>query len=397
MLLKRDIFNIKSLLTIILITTNKSTQFFADSYLLKHHSAVSRWCNGKAVPNTEDLSKIVEFTISETTNTQRKLIKDQITSLVNESAIDKDIQASVLAIDDFSSFLLECLKICACKLSYSLNAHKLNRYKNDSADNEIACDECVTDKIYIPSPIKPTKSFVAREYELEKLKNMINEKNAALLINGFGGIGKTELCRKYFWDYKDMYAFAGWINYTNNLKESVISQISVEGLKFSESTDMDNKYSKIIMYLNKLPANSLLVIDNLKTNKEDDINTILSLPIKILAISRESFEAFTSFTVDVLKERSCIDLFYKYFAGKRDDENLKKIITLTGNHTLTIELLAKTASNAAIEVKELYEKLTACGFDLSKEIKKPFNISMKNSKENISFPNTFYWYLISQI
>ncbi|MCP5106464.1 MAG: tetratricopeptide repeat protein, partial [bacterium] len=61
----------------------------------------------------------------------------------------------------------------------------------------------------------------------------------------------------------------------------------------------------------------------------------------------------------------CKELFYNFYTGKRDEPHLEKIVGRCGRHTLSVELLAKTAEHGAMPLKDLYELLEKKGFDLT--------------------------------
>src|ERR1700733_13479158 len=65
---------------------------------------------------------------------------------------------------------------------------------------------------------KPVKSFTGRNDELEALHSALQSESGQVVISqitsisGLGGIGKSELARKYAWDYKKCYYNNVWIN-----------------------------------------------------------------------------------------------------------------------------------------------------------------------------------------
>jgi hypothetical protein len=55
----------------------------------------------------------------------------------------------------------------------------------------------------------------------------------------------------------------------------------------------------------------------------------------------------------------------EHYPGPPDAEALEALIRLAGRHTLTVELLARTAANADLSLRELLEKLSGAGFNLN--------------------------------
>jgi len=91
--------------------------FFADSYLFKDPSIISKWKIGRALPSNDDIEKIVTFTVNEMTGNQHKILRSALEDLIRNSIIDKDItidneiKESLLSIEDFKNFLSEVLRI----------------------------------------------------------------------------------------------------------------------------------------------------------------------------------------------------------------------------------------------------------------------------------------------
>jgi len=104
----------KTLLEMILKVTQKNASNLADSYLLKDSSIISRWKTKRATPKSYDLDKIVEFTLTESSASQRKILRDRIEALVRSSEIEQEIKKLILDKDDFGDFLRETLSVSVC-------------------------------------------------------------------------------------------------------------------------------------------------------------------------------------------------------------------------------------------------------------------------------------------
>jgi len=222
--------------------------------------------------------------------------------------------------------------------------------------------------------------LIGREAELGALAKRVEETNRAVLLNGLGGIGKTEVCKTFFMEHYKEFSFAGWIDYVSSIKESLVNSIKKELVKGDEKDTLDERFNKIIAFLQQLPPDSLLVIDNIVNPTDDDLDKIKTLPFKVIANSRFSLEGFDNLTLDFLSSESCKALFYHYYRGERHDEFVEKIVDLCGRHTLTVELLARTAQNAALPVKLLYDKLVKKGFNLNNTISEKVSTFWHNEK-----------------
>jgi hypothetical protein len=200
-------------------------------------------------------------------------------------------------------------------------------------------------------------------------------------------VGKTELCKRYFWDHIDTYIHLAWVDVVGNIRESFVSTFNIKGIGFSEGDSMDERFEKIVDFLNGLDKHSLLVVDNIENPKDEDLDTIRALPFKVIANSRLNFEGFETHTLDFLSPGKCKDLFYNHYKGKKDDTYVDKIVERCGSHTLSVELLARTAQNAALPIKSLYEKLETRGFNLNDVIGDKVHTFWDKKKERKRFFN----------
>ena len=80
------------------------------------------------------------------------------------------------------------------------------------------------------------------------------------------------------------------------------------------------------------------LIDNISNIDAESLNIINSLPFKVIASSRNEIDEFQIYTLGFLSDDEAKELFYSYYKGEKDDENLGEIIKLSGNHTLIVSL-----------------------------------------------------------
>lgn len=137
--------------------------------------------------------------------------------------------------------------------------------------------------------------------------------------------------------------------------------------------------------VNGLTGDSLLVIDNIDNPRDEDLPGVLSLRCKVLVSSRLKLTGFSHYDLDFLDTAACEELFYRFYKGKRDDESLGSILELTGYHTLTVELLARTAQNSAAALKDFLHTLQKKGFNLNGVIPERVETLWGNEKEKRRF------------
>ena len=231
--------------------------------------------------------------------------------------------------------------------------------------------------------------LLGRERELKELEEKIKRSQRLLLVNGMGGIGKTEVCKRFFMQHYCEYPYAAWVDYTGSFKESLTNAIDKELIVIKESPNVDEQFKGIIKFINGLNGELLLVVDNISQipAKDAELELLFQFPqhVRVIATSRLTIDGFELYPLDVLSEASCIELFYTFYKGKRDDESVKEIIQLCRFHTLTVELLARTAQNSMKPVKVLLDILKKKGFNLSDAIPETTGIFHGNEKGQKKF------------
>jgi len=235
-------------------------------------------------------------------------------------------------------------------------------------EKEIGTKMPSTRLLTLPPPENADLKLLGRETDLEQLVNLLQQKKHLLLVNGLGGIGKTELCKRFFLDHYQEYESAAWVDYRGSLEQSLITALAK-----SFALDLNENPAKlldvVLETLLKLGDRLLVVVDNIEDPEDKNLLQLRSLPAVVLVTSRNKIAGFSLYPLEVLSEPACMELFYKFYTSKGDEEAVKAMIQLSGCHTLTIELLARTATNAGLTAAELYQLLKAKGFDLSQEVK----------------------------
>lgn len=262
---------------------------------------------------------------------------------------------------------------------------------------------------YNVAPHADEEKILHRNSEVSEIISMLESGKRAIAISGFGGIGKTSIARVLYGKLSTTYDFVAWINYSGNLKSSILSSFGV----FTEVLDEEQRWLSIIRFLKNNADRKLIFIDNVDCNNEQNpmTDTLLQeIPnwtgcSVILTTRTEEVFGYQNFFLESLNEPDCIDLFYFYYSPKnykflsdkeRNEPIVKQIVQRAGYHTYVIELLARGAKcNESIDF--FYEKLKNLGFqiptlkfytdykrlnaDISGQLKSLFDISHRTEVE----------------
>jgi tetratricopeptide (TPR) repeat protein len=215
--------------------------------------------------------------------------------------------------------------------------------------------KALTNKI----PRTSRDKIVGRSADLDTLHERLFDNRQVVLVNGMGGIGKTTLAQVYVHEYWEEYSHIAWIS---QLSGKVTDDfINAEGLLHnlaitSEGKNADELFCDVISELNRIEKTpNLLVIDNADSTLVNYYDYLPGQPSwHVLVTSRERIEKYDILEIDFLSEQEAVELFlWHYTHQKIPLEKIAGLVKLVDLHTLTIEILAKTAQLQRIGMEQL--------------------------------------------
>lgn len=219
--------------------------------------------------------------------------------------------------------------------------------------------------------------IVGRKTELQELEKRLFNQKQVVLMNGMGGIGKTTLAMVYLSENWASYKHIAWVTHTNNIINDFISTPGLlESLGLEKMERTPELIHSIIGKMNGLETPNLLIVDNADESLDEIYNLLPSQPNwHVLVTSREKLANFDEMELSFLDEEDAVELFNLHYKGEKlTDEFIKTLVKDLEYHTLTIELLAKTAQ----ELKTKPENLVAA---LQKDLKT--DVKIKHSDHRI--------------
>lgn len=196
-----------------------------------------------------------------------------------------------------------------------------------------------------------------------------------MLVNGMGGIGKTQICKTLYQEYlsqkgKETFSHIGYFTYDTDLETTL-----VKGMGINMSSDMEeNKIAawRKLIDLSKT-GHILLFVDNYNNSLQDDpgMERLCRLQGTLVISSRRKDlgDCFKPYPIAFLPMEECQEIYRKIQKGggrivrEEDTESLSYIVKeLAGFHTITMELLSFLARTKNWTAGKLKQELTDKGF-----------------------------------
>ncbi|MBQ8589744.1 MAG: tetratricopeptide repeat protein [Firmicutes bacterium] len=319
-----------------------------------------------------------------------ELIYDRIWGILDDDADEhRLIKQQIYHIKKSFPMLAACIE-SHDKLGYSIHLPKDYRVIFEPEDEDVAEDPETAQQVAtgaimeekLPArltrtgaPYADEEMFIHRGQEIEELEQILRERKTAVMISGFGGVGKTTVARLLWSRLADEFDSVGWVEYHGNLKDSLLASLTL----YPKLDDRELRFQHICDRLKNDRTRKLLFIDNVDSDKacgQDPQKDALFSEISgwpnltvILTSRFDKLRGYRSYRLRNLTPDDCEDLFYYYYneweyETPKEDRNMRsevrELIDLAGYHTYAIELLAKSAFAQPLDV--YLQKVREMGF-----------------------------------
>ena len=212
--------------------------------------------------------------------------------------------------------------------------------------------------------------FIGRKRELKEIEENIKNYGKVFLY-GMGGIGKSELAKKYAKLNETKYDTIIFSVYENSLKDMILNDkfFYIENFKkkVCEDGSLESNDEFFIRKLNEIKRLSnektLIIIDNFNTDNKEELKLLIDGNYHLIFTTRNdfSYSRLPVITINQMEDKAdLISLFEENYIIKlkeEDKEIVYEIINEIKGHTLVITLIASLMRLTRISPKKMLEKI----------------------------------------
>ena len=196
--------------------------------------------------------------------------------------------------------------------------------------------------------------LLGREKELTAIHEALQQDNAFVMVQGFGGLGKSTVLLHYCYmdKYEAEYPEKLWIRVWDGEKgiQNALVAYFRERIDIKE-VEIDAAFARVLAHLKEYEKGCLLILDN--ANESTDllacINPLQATNWKVLVSTRCETGHIPTVAIKPVSLQDAQEIFLFYLTNKtalieqcRKDPVLPQLLNQIDKHTLVIEILAKT-------------------------------------------------------
>ena len=263
------------------------------------------------------------------------------------------------------------------------------------------------EKLLPSKPVFPNKHFVGRSEIVSEIEKRFAEGHHLVFLHGIGGIGKTEIAKKYAFDHRNDYDTIIYATYEGNIKSMICNDSPfttdpevIRKMKGNGELETDDEF--YIRKLEKIKSLSsertLIIIDNFDVEYSQEFQSLFDGPYHLLITTRVDYSKtkYPQIEINPLESKEELtELFFNNYDSdlvSKDDSKLLELFKAVDNHTYTIELLAKHMSNSLQTSEEMIEALNNEGILSINE-----SILDEEMNSSVAYQNLLKMYQISSL
>lgn len=205
--------------------------------------------------------------------------------------------------------------------------------------------------------------FVGRSDEIEEIHEKIQDNNV-LFLSGIGGIGKTELAKKFISEYRDEFDTVAFVYFQETIEHTVCQEILINNMFMDEWEKEPDYFERVLEVLRKTTTEKdLILLDNFDVERDDRLEDLLRCPCRFLITTRNRNIRdwnYCEVKIDRLDDEDDLRALFETYNDELYDNSeydvVGNIIDYVDGHTMTVELIAKYLRESGQKPSVLYER-----------------------------------------
>lgn len=194
-------------------------------------------------------------------------------------------------------------------------------------------------KPIINNSVLPVKYFVERTHEVAQIKKVFfSEKQKILTVAGVGGVGKTQIIRKFIEENKDYYDVIWEIDCSHSITRQLkrLQEQLEDHLGINVSVNSQEDIRDLWNFLHTKRLKYLVIFDNIQVLKDNFVNNILSKEVNgnVIISTQDQGNLKSFLKIGMLSKNDSITLIDNL--NKNKDLDFSGVYRKTSGHPLSI-------------------------------------------------------------
>lgn len=206
-------------------------------------------------------------------------------------------------------------------------------------------------------------NFVGRKNELKRIDEVFGT-NHVVFLSGIGGIGKTEIAKKYASINSNMLNRILFCHFSGSIESTINTEIQITCCEPESGEDSRKYYVRKLRALQwLLTEQDMIILDNFDVSSDEDLDELLKCRCKFIITTREDYSDYNyeQINVDCFNDiNDALSLFTAYnghsYAAQEQD-CIVEMIELLERHTMTVEMTAKYLDDSDVLPSEFIKEL----------------------------------------
>lgn len=205
---------------------------------------------------------------------------------------------------------------------------------------------------------------LGRKDQLAEIDEVFQKGERILFLEGIGGIGKSELAKKYAVEHRKEYSNIVFMTYPSSLQEMVCDASALEITNLAQAPkekDRDFFRRKLKVLRELTDEKTLLIVDNFDVDDDANLEEFLEGSCRFIFTTRFAHPGYRKIEVKAIENiETLLEIFKTYYGGDiagKEQKYLLEIFEYVDRHTYAIELIAKQMAASNLGAKSMLEFL----------------------------------------